>query len=86
LLALPSVAAAAVQSVQLDGGRTTLGVAIVLADGRSAEHAQAQVSAALATVAGLGIRLLVLEQLPRLPGGKVDRPALLQRFLALRPS
>lgn len=86
LAALPAVSAAAIQSVRLDGGRTTLGVAIVLAPGQTLDQAQAQVGAALADIAALGIRLVVLERMPRLPGGKVDRPALLQRFLAITPS
>jgi 2-aminobenzoate-CoA ligase len=86
LLALPSVAAATVQSVQLDGGSTTLGVAVVLAAGHDVAQARAQVGAALAGIAAMGIRLVVLDQLPRLASGKVDRSALLRRFLALTPS
>ncbi|MBA2963933.1 MULTISPECIES: AMP-binding protein [Ramlibacter] len=81
LARLPSLAAAAALSVQLDGGRTTLGIAVVLRPGRSVAEAQAELEPALADVAALGIRLLTVDALPRLPGGKLDRAALLRLFL-----
>ncbi|MBA2963934.1 MULTISPECIES: class I adenylate-forming enzyme family protein [Ramlibacter] len=81
LAGLASLAAAAVLSVQLDGGRTTLGVAVVLAPGRTLAQARAEIAPALADVAGLGIRLLALDALPRLTAGKLDRAALLRRFV-----
>jgi O-succinylbenzoic acid--CoA ligase len=82
LAGLASLAAGSVLSVQLDGGRTTLGVVVVLAPGRVLAEAQAQVQSALADVAAMGIRLMAVDALPRLSGGKLDRLALLRLFLA----
>jgi long-chain acyl-CoA synthetase len=79
---LASLAAGAVLSVQLDGGRTTLGVVVVLAPGRVLADAQVELERALCDVGHMGIRLIAAEALPRLPGGKVDRAALLRQFLA----
>ncbi|RYY91317.1 MAG: long-chain fatty acid--CoA ligase [Comamonadaceae bacterium] len=85
LAGLPAVEAAAVLSVRLDSGRATLGVAVVPAPGHAAATAHEQVRATLADVAAQGIALLTLDALPRLSGGKLDRPALVRRFLAGAP-
>jgi acyl-coenzyme A synthetase/AMP-(fatty) acid ligase len=86
LAGVPSLASAAVLSVQLDGGKSTLGVAVVLARGATPAQVQADLSRVLADVAAVGIRFVTVNALPRLPGGKIDRAALLRLFLALKPS
>jgi acyl-coenzyme A synthetase/AMP-(fatty) acid ligase len=77
-----SITACAVLSVSLDGGRTTLGIAVVLAAGRSITDAQDELAPMLAQVSAMGIRLLAVGALPRLTSGKLDRTALLRQFLA----
>lgn len=76
----PAVADCAVLAVTLDGGAVTLGVAVVLASRATAAEATPQVQAALQLGVPLAVRLLFLEQLPRLSGGKVDRMELLRLF------
>lgn len=80
LCAQPAIADCAVQAVHLDAGAVTLGVALVLAPGATREQATAQVQEALQTVGDATVRLLLLSALPRLPGGKTDRPTLLRMF------
>jgi acyl-coenzyme A synthetase/AMP-(fatty) acid ligase len=82
LVGLPGVADGAVLSVQLDSGRSMLGVAVVLSPGGTLSHAQQELARVMADVAGLGIRLVAVDALPRLLGGKLDRAALLRQFLA----
>src|SRR5207237_689165 len=77
-----SITDCAVLSVSLDGGRTTVGIAVVLAPGRGIADAQAELAPQLAAVAAMGVRLLAVDALPRRPGGKLDRAALLRLFLA----
>jgi acyl-coenzyme A synthetase/AMP-(fatty) acid ligase len=82
LAGLAALTAVAVLSVRLDGGATTLGVAAVLAPGHTLADARVQLQPLLADLAGQGVALLAVDALPRLPGGKVDRAALLRQFLA----
>jgi hypothetical protein len=66
-------------AVHLADGAVSLGIAVVLAPGATAEEATAQVKGALRT-GPTTAWLLFLADLPRLPNDKLDRMRLLQLF------
>jgi acyl-CoA synthetase (AMP-forming)/AMP-acid ligase II len=76
----PAIADAAALAVHLEDGAVTLGLAVVLAPGATAQQAEAQVASALHVQGDVLLRLLVLADLPRLASGKIDRQALLRLF------
>lgn len=78
----PAISDAAALAVHLDGGAVTLGLALVLTAGATRQQAEQQVAAALRVQSDVLLRLLVVQELPRLPTGKVDRQALLRLFRA----
>ncbi|MDB5860101.1 MAG: malonyl-CoA synthase [Ramlibacter sp.] len=80
IAAQPAIASCAVLTINLQGGAVTLGVALVLAPGATVDEGQAQLQTALQLVSTTEARVLFLSDLPRLPGGKVDRLALLRLF------
>lgn len=81
LRAIPGVRDCAALAVHLDAGAVTVGLALQAEpaqEARIAQAAQARLSAH-----GVGAaRLMFVQQLPRLPNGKVDRLALLLAFCA----
>ncbi len=77
----PAIADCAAIAVMLQGGAVTLGLAVVLAEGRTLEEASAQVQSALKLGPGTAVRVLPVPALPRLPSGKLDRVALQRMFL-----
>lgn len=78
--ALSCVADAAVVAVHLAAGGVTLGVAVVPEPGARVEEVRAQLGQALKLPVTASVQLLVLERLPALAGGKLDRMALLGMF------
>ncbi|QJW84115.1 hypothetical protein HK414_10080 [Ramlibacter terrae] len=78
----PGIADCAVQAVNLEQGRVTVGVALVLRPGVAPQEAAAQVQAVMPLAGNTVVRLLVLGALPVLASGKVDRIGLLRLFQA----
>lgn len=82
LRAQPAIADCVVQAVHLEGGRITLGVALVLAPGGRQDEAIRQVQQVLPLAEGAVARLLLLDAVPVLATGKTDRMAVLRLFQA----
>lgn len=77
LRAQPAIADAAVLAVNLQG--VSLGVALVLAAGATQEEAAAQMQQALQVAEGTGVRVVFVDELPRMQTtGKLDRMGLLR--------
>lgn len=76
----PAIADCAVQTVHLQSGAVTLGLALVLAPGASQEEASAQLQQGLRLAGDTLVRVLFLSELPRMHTGKTDRMALLRMF------
>lgn len=74
----PAIADCAVQSVVLEGGAVTLGVALVLSPEASREDAVAQLRQALRLSRESLVRVVFLAALPAMATGKVDRTVLLR--------
>ncbi|HVE53342.1 MAG TPA: class I adenylate-forming enzyme family protein [Ramlibacter sp.] len=79
LRAQAGIADAALLAVNLADG-ASLGVAAVLREGVAFETGMKQVRDALRLDPGTTARVLFVQQIPRLPEGKVDRLALLEAF------
>ena len=77
--AVEGVAECAVLSVVLDQG-LAIGIAVVLAGGAKRDDVVPRVQQAVPVGAGVALAVACLPSLPRLTGGKVDRPALLRIF------
>jgi acyl-CoA synthetase (AMP-forming)/AMP-acid ligase II len=71
----------AVLAVNLDGGATTLGIALVMPDAARDEVRRA-IAGGLELGATVGARVLFLPQLPRMGSGKIDRVAMHRMFEA----
>jgi len=78
----PGIADCAVQAVHLEAASVTVGVALVLRAGTTFDEAAAQVQQAMPAFGNTVVRLLVLQALPVLGSGKVDRVGLLRLFQA----
>lgn len=78
----PAIAECAVQAVLLEAGRVTVGVALVLRPGAGAGEAVRQVQQVLPLADSTVVRVMVLQALPVLPTGKLDRLGLLRLFQA----
>ncbi|HEY8361084.1 MAG TPA: class I adenylate-forming enzyme family protein [Ramlibacter sp.] len=78
----PGIADCAMQAVHLEAGRITVGVALVLQPGASVDAATRQLQQALPLAGSTVVRVMVLDALPALATGKVDRMALLRLFQA----
>jgi acyl-coenzyme A synthetase/AMP-(fatty) acid ligase len=79
---LAAVADCAALAVHLEGGAISLGLAIVLAPGATAQQAAAQLREGDALPAGARARIIFVSAMPILPSSKVDRMALLRLFEA----
>lgn len=76
----PAIAGCAVQSVQVQGGTASVGVALVCAPGATHDAATAQLRAALSTWSDLTLRVVFVDALPTTASGKVDRMRLRRLF------
>jgi acyl-coenzyme A synthetase/AMP-(fatty) acid ligase len=70
----------AVLSVNLDGGRTTLGIALVAADDAQREVSRRKLAEGLSIGSTVGAKVIFLPHLPCLRTGKVDRARLHELF------
>jgi acyl-coenzyme A synthetase/AMP-(fatty) acid ligase len=70
----------AVLSVNLDGGATTLGIALVTDDPVGRDDQRRALAEGLKLGATMGAKVIFLPSLPRLHNGKVDRVALHRMF------
>ena len=80
--AVPQVRDCAVLAVNLQQGAVTVGLALVAEPGADVQALLPQVRQALALSRGTATRLIWVDELPRMPTGKIDRMALLARFHA----
>jgi acyl-coenzyme A synthetase/AMP-(fatty) acid ligase len=70
----------AVQAVNLDAGNTGLGIAVVIAPDAARDSVRRTLAQGLQLDSTTGVRILFLDELPRMGNGKVDRLALHRLF------
>ena len=72
----------AVLATNLDGGNTTLGIALVMSPGEARQAVRQRLAEGLHAGTTAGARVLFFDELPRLPSGKIDRISLHRMFAA----